>query len=113
MPPVESLQPPVQVEAAAAPAADTAPAAAASAAGATVVQAMQFMQDPSLAGASPCQTQDQHKVAQPSASWLSGGFFQSQIMPQACFSARACLGLLRTSASLGLLAAWAALWPAT
>ena len=56
MPPVESLQPPVQVEAAAAPAADAAPAAAASAAGATVVQAMKFMQDPTLAGVSPCRT---------------------------------------------------------
>ena len=33
-------------------------------------------------GATPC-TYVEYKVAQPSASWLSGGLFQRQIVPQA------------------------------
>ena len=86
-----SLQPPVQVESNE-PAA--APAAAASAAGATtVVQAMKFMQDPTLAGISLVEDE----VARPAG--LSGGLFQRQ----------SCLRLPGASASLGSSAAWAAL----
>ena len=86
-----SLQPPVQVESDE-PAA--APAAAASAAGATtVVQAMKFMQDPTLAGISLVEDE----VARPAG--LSGGLFQRQ----------SCLRLPGASASLGSSAALVAL----
>lgn len=68
--------------AASAPAAS--PAAAASAAGTTtVVQAMKFMQDPTLAGMRHVES----RVAQPSASGPSRGFFQRQ----------SCLRLLHTT----------------
>ena len=70
-----SLQPPVQVESDE-PAA--APAAAASAAGATtVVQAMKFMQDPTLAGISLCRRRGG------SASWPLRRLVSAPVMPQA------------------------------